>query len=132
MLAHQSQLLMSDVASDERLMNVLMEVEQLMSCLEEERQRHASEIQQLQDKLEMLDSNERLEILEERLKLTESELFCAVQRADRAELKASQLNEKSEYKIYKFIKIMGILLYIIFYVCQSPLFEYEIPPVTYP
>ncbi|XP_075221950.1 shootin-1-like isoform X2 [Lycorma delicatula] len=94
-LAHQSQLLMTEVASDDRLTNVLLEVEQLMSCLEEERHRHASELQQLQEKLDALESNDRLEILEQRLKLTESELVCAVQRADRAELQANQLSEKT-------------------------------------
>lgn len=96
-LAHQSQLLMTEVASDERLANVLLEVEQLMSCLEEERQRHAFELQQLQDKLDVVESNDRLDILEQRLKLTESELVCAIQRADRAELQVTKLSEKSKF-----------------------------------
>lgn len=100
---------MTEVASDDRLTNVLLEVEQLMSCLEEERHRHASELQQLQEKLDALESNDRLEILEQRLKLTESELVCAVQRADRAELQANQLSEKSKYLNFKNISYICMI-----------------------
>lgn len=48
MLAHQSQLLMTEVADDQRLLQVLLEVESLKRSLEEEQQKHATELQTLQ------------------------------------------------------------------------------------
>lgn len=47
-LAHQSQLLMCEVASDERLLQLLNEIENLKRNLEEEQQTFATQIQQLQ------------------------------------------------------------------------------------
>ncbi|XP_054290161.1 shootin-1-like isoform X1 [Macrosteles quadrilineatus] len=93
-LAHQSQLLMCDVAADQRLMQVVLEVENLKRSLEEEQQRHAAEIQALQEKLDERDGEAQLELLEEKLKLAEAELQCALQRAERAENMTEQLSDK--------------------------------------
>lgn len=86
-LAHQSALLMAEVGDDAngRLLAVLQEVESLKRSLEEEQQNHASHIQMLEEKLEEKESNVEFEIVEEKLKLAESELDMATQRAERAE-----------------------------------------------
>lgn len=47
-LARQSQLLMMDAASDEKIMKLLFEVEQLQSTLSEERLAHAEQLKDLQ------------------------------------------------------------------------------------
>ncbi|RZF32735.1 hypothetical protein LSTR_LSTR005928 [Laodelphax striatellus] len=47
-LAHQSQLLLLDAAADEKLVSVLQEVAHIKATLEEERNRHAQQIRQLQ------------------------------------------------------------------------------------
>jgi hypothetical protein len=47
-LARQSQLLMMDAASDEKIMKLLFEVEQLQRTISEERQEHAEQIKYLQ------------------------------------------------------------------------------------
>lgn len=47
-LARQSQLLMMDAASDEKIMKLLFEVEQLQRTLNEERQQHAEQLKDLQ------------------------------------------------------------------------------------
>uniref|UniRef100_A0A1B6LBC4 Uncharacterized protein n=1 Tax=Graphocephala atropunctata TaxID=36148 RepID=A0A1B6LBC4_9HEMI len=93
-LAHQSQLLMCEVAADQRLLQVVMEVENLKRTLEEEQQRHAAELQTLQEKLEEREGEAQLELLEEKLKLAEAELTCALQRAERAETVSHQLSSK--------------------------------------
>ncbi|PSN47488.1 hypothetical protein C0J52_13566 [Blattella germanica] len=91
-LKHQSTLLLADVIGDEKMMLLLQEVEVLKSSLEEEQQRHAAEIQDLQEKLEERESEAQLELLEEKLRLAESELQCALQRAEQAERESSQLS----------------------------------------
>ncbi|KAG8244276.1 hypothetical protein J6590_027973 [Homalodisca vitripennis] len=93
-LAHQSQLLMCEVAADQRLLQVVMEVENLKRTLEEEQQRHTAELQALQEKLEEREAEAQLELLEEKLKLAEAELTCALQRAERAEAVSQQLSSK--------------------------------------
>lgn len=47
-LARQSQLLMMDAASDEKIMKLLFEVEQLQRTLSQERQEHAEHLKDLQ------------------------------------------------------------------------------------
>jgi hypothetical protein len=47
-LKHQSALLLADVVGDEKLMLLVQEVEVLKRALEEEQQRHARELQELQ------------------------------------------------------------------------------------
>lgn len=47
-LARQSQLLMMDAASDEKIMKLLFEVEQLQRTLSQERQEHAEQLKDLQ------------------------------------------------------------------------------------
>lgn len=47
MLARQSQLLMMDAASDEKIMKLLFEVEQLQRTLSQERQEHMEQIKDL-------------------------------------------------------------------------------------
>jgi len=46
-LARQSQLLMMDAASDEKIMKLLFEVEQLQRTLSQERQEHMEQIKDL-------------------------------------------------------------------------------------
>lgn len=47
MLARQSQLLMMDAASDEKIMKLLFEVEQLQRTLSQERQEHMEQLKDL-------------------------------------------------------------------------------------
>lgn len=47
-LARQSQLLMMDAASDEKIMKLLFEVENLQRTLSQERQEHADHLKDLQ------------------------------------------------------------------------------------
>lgn len=93
-LKHQSTLLLADVVGDEKLMLLLQEIEVLKRTLEEEQQKHCAEIQELQDKLEEREGEAQLELLEEKLRLAESELQCALQRAEQAEKRSSQLISK--------------------------------------
>lgn len=92
-LAHQSSLLLAEVATDPdgRLLAVLQEVESLKRSLEEEQQRHVAHIQTLQEKLEERESNVEFEILEEKLKLADAELEMAVQRSECAERSVERL-----------------------------------------
>ncbi|KAL0109711.1 hypothetical protein PUN28_014620 [Cardiocondyla obscurior] len=92
-LAHQSALLMAEVVDDPngRLLSVLQEVESLKRALEEEQQNHACQVQILQEKLEEKESNVEFEIVEEKLKLAESELEVVVHRAERAEKSVEEL-----------------------------------------
>lgn len=53
----------------------------------------------IQDKLEERENEAQLELLEEKLKLAESELLCSLQRAERAETYSNQLNSKCKYKV---------------------------------
>jgi len=106
-LKHQSTLLLADIVKDEKMMHLVQEVEVLKRTLEEEQQRHRTEIQELQDKLEERETEPCLELVEEKLRLAESELQLAVQRAEQAEKRAmqfsskvSQLQEKLEAKAY--------------------------------
>jgi hypothetical protein len=45
----------------------------------------------LQDKLDEREAEAQLELMEEKLRLAESELHCALQRAEQAEKRSSQL-----------------------------------------
>jgi hypothetical protein len=45
----------------------------------------------LQDKLDEQEAEAQLELMEEKLRLAESELHCALQRAEQAEKRSSQL-----------------------------------------
>lgn len=94
-LAHQSALLMAEVGDDPngRLLTILQEVESLKRLLEEEQQNHASQVQLLQDKLEEKESNVEFEIVEEKLKLAESELELVLQRAEKAEKSMEDLED---------------------------------------
>lgn len=47
-LKHQSTLLLADMVGDEKLLHLVQEVEVLKRTLEEEQQRHMTEIQELQ------------------------------------------------------------------------------------
>lgn len=84
---------MAEVGDDPngRLLTILQEVESLKSLLEEEQQKHVSQIQMLQEKLEEKESNVEFEIIEEKLKLAESELEVVLQRAERAEITVEEL-----------------------------------------
>jgi chromosome segregation ATPase len=93
-LKHQSTLLLADIVKDEKMMHMVQEVEVLKRTLEEEQQRHMTEIQELQDKLEERETEPCLELVEEKLRLAESELQLAVQRAEQAEKRTMQLNSK--------------------------------------
>ncbi|VVC33452.1 Hypothetical protein CINCED_3A025823 [Cinara cedri] len=95
-LARQSQLLMMDAASDEKIMKLLFEVEQLQRTLSQERQEHAEQLKDLQEKLESQSESEQIELYEEKLKLTEAELLCSQQRAEIAESQVDELRKKLE------------------------------------
>ncbi|KAJ3643735.1 hypothetical protein Zmor_026427 [Zophobas morio] len=86
-LAHQSTLLLQGLSNEnqEEFMVLLQDVEELKRTLEDERNKHEEEINALQEKLEMAEKNSQVEVLEERLKLAESELQEALERADKAE-----------------------------------------------
>lgn len=92
-LAHQSSLLLAEVATDPdgRLLAVLQEVELLKRSLEEEQQRHVAQIQDLQEKLEERESTVEFEILEEKLRLADAELEIALQRSECAERNVQRL-----------------------------------------
>lgn len=87
-LAHQSTLILqglSENSDGEDCMMLLQEIEELKRTVEDERNKHEEEISLLQERLEDAQNNAQIEILEERLKLVESELQAANERADRAE-----------------------------------------------
>ncbi|XP_012255511.2 shootin-1 [Athalia rosae] len=104
-LAHQSSLLLAEVATDPdgRLLAVLQEVESLKRSLEEEQQRHVALIQGLQEKLEERESIAEFEILEEKLKLADAELEIAIQRSECAERSVARL-EKTVQELEEKVK----------------------------
>ncbi|KAF4533162.1 hypothetical protein B566_EDAN001704 [Ephemera danica] len=73
-LAHQSTLLLADIAGDERLQMLFLDIEGLKAKLEDETNRHSIQVQELQNKIFELQSENRIEVLEEQLKLAESEV----------------------------------------------------------
>ncbi|XP_050304369.1 shootin-1 [Anthonomus grandis grandis] len=88
-LAHQSNLLLQGLGDEngtDSLM-LLQEIECLKRTIEEERTKYEEELSILQERLEDQENNSHVEILEERLKLVESELQEALNRADVAEQK---------------------------------------------
>lgn len=93
-LARQSQLLMMDAASDEKIMKLLFEVEQLQRTLSHERQEHIEQLKDLHEKLESQSESEQIELYEEKLKLIEAELLCSQQRADIAESQVEALGKQ--------------------------------------
>ncbi|KAI5713980.1 hypothetical protein M8J76_009002 [Diaphorina citri] len=93
-LAHQSQLLMLEAMADERFMQLLTEIENLKAQLEDEQNRHDSEIQMLQEKLEERETEPYVEILEEKLKVIENELSIATEKYERAEQRLSELETR--------------------------------------
>ncbi|KAF0770342.1 shootin-1 [Aphis craccivora] len=93
-LARQSQLLMMDAASDEKIMKLLFEVEQLQRTLSQERQEHTEQLKDLHEKLESQSESEQIELYEEKLKLIEAELLCSQQRADIAESQVEELEKQ--------------------------------------
>ncbi|XP_022907757.2 shootin-1-like isoform X2 [Onthophagus taurus] len=85
-LAHQSTVLMQGINSDEGFDEMLLfEIEELKRTIEEERNKHNLEITALQDKLDQQESNSQVEILEERLKLVETELDHALKKLEETE-----------------------------------------------
>ncbi|KRT80246.1 hypothetical protein AMK59_8627, partial [Oryctes borbonicus] len=85
-LAHQSTVLLQGLNCEDGLdQTLLFEIEDVKRTLEDERNRHNLEIAVLQEKLEELETNSHTEILEERLKLLESELERALKTAEEAE-----------------------------------------------
>lgn len=85
---------MGEISSNETLVKVLMEVEDLKRKLEEETQSHMMDVQRLQEKLEFRETEAQLEIVEEKLRLVEEELQVALQRAEKAEDKQRELEAK--------------------------------------
>ncbi|XP_028129325.1 shootin-1 [Diabrotica virgifera virgifera] len=89
-LKHQSTLILQGLNESEGSDNYLLllqEIEDLKRTLEDERNKHDEEVTILQERLEDQDNNAQIEVLEERLKLVESELQTATERAERAEEK---------------------------------------------
>jgi hypothetical protein len=118
-LAHQSTLLLQGLNNEnqEEFLLLLQDVEQLKRSLEDERNKHEEEISLLQvgenrdwrpvciddflqEKLEMAEKNSHLEVVEERLKLAESELQAALERAEKAE-EALERAEKAEDALHE-------------------------------
>ncbi|XP_025197743.1 shootin-1 [Melanaphis sacchari] len=93
-LARQSQLLMMDAASDEKIMKLLFEIEQLQRTLNQERQEHIEQLKDLHEKLESQSESEQIELYEEKLKLIEAELLCSQQRVDIAESRVEDLEKQ--------------------------------------
>uniref|UniRef100_A0A8D8PWY4 Shootin-1 n=1 Tax=Cacopsylla melanoneura TaxID=428564 RepID=A0A8D8PWY4_9HEMI len=94
-LAHQSQLLMLEAMADERFAQLLTEIENLKSQLEDEQLKHRSEIEMLQEKLEDRETEPYVEILEEKLKVIENELSIAQEKNERAETRLMELESAS-------------------------------------
>ncbi|XP_059488652.1 shootin-1-like isoform X2 [Neocloeon triangulifer] len=90
-LAHQSALLMVDVAGNDRLMLLLQEVENLKAKLEEESNKHNEQVEELQFKISEMQSEGRVEALEEKLRLVETELECEQKKSARLEEKVQEL-----------------------------------------
>ncbi|KAL1490841.1 hypothetical protein ABEB36_013466 [Hypothenemus hampei] len=87
-LAHQSNLLLQGLTDDENgtdAIKLLQEIEILKRTIEEERTRYEDELSSLQERLDEQETNSHVEILEERLKLVETELEKANSRAEAAE-----------------------------------------------
>ncbi|RZC14245.1 shootin-1 [Asbolus verrucosus] len=85
-LKHQSTLLLQGFNSEnEEFILLIQEIEQLKRTMEEERGKYEDEINSLQEKLEIAEKNSQVEVLEERLKLAESDLQEALERAEKAE-----------------------------------------------
>lgn len=85
--------LISAVDTDDKVLRLFEEVENLKRTLEEERNQHALELFELQEKLESSETEAQLEIVEEKLKICESELEAAVKRAERAETECEDLKK---------------------------------------
>ncbi|XP_057667489.1 shootin-1 isoform X1 [Diorhabda carinulata] len=89
-LKHQSALIMQGLhesEDSEKSLLLFQEIEDLKRTLEDERNKFEEEISILQDRLDHQDQHAQIEVLEEQLKLVESELQAAKERADRAEEK---------------------------------------------
>ncbi|VEN40865.1 unnamed protein product [Callosobruchus maculatus] len=90
-LAHQSTLILQGLNENENsgdYMMLLQEIEDLKRTLEDDRNKYEEEISALQERLEEQSSfppDPQVEILEERLRLAESELAAAQKRAEEAE-----------------------------------------------
>nr|CAI5868101.1 unnamed protein product [Callosobruchus analis] len=90
-LAHQSTLILQGLNENENsgdYMMLLQEIEDLKRTLEDDRNKYEEEIGVLQERLEEQSSfppDPQVEILEERLRLAESELAAAQRRAEEAE-----------------------------------------------
>lgn len=91
---------MGEISSNETLVKVLMEAEDLKRKLEEETQNHILDVQRLQEKLEYREAEAQLEVVEEKLRLAEDDLQMALRRAEKAEEAQKELEEKG-YQIYK-------------------------------
>lgn len=87
---------MEEISSNETLVKVLLEVEDLKRRLEEEMQNHAAEVQRLQEKLEFKETEAQVEVLEEKLRLAENELQLAVKKAEQAEESSALLRQKGK------------------------------------
>ncbi|XP_065351188.1 shootin-1-like [Cloeon dipterum] len=90
-LAHQSSILLADVVGDERLMMLLQEVENLKAKLEEESSKHSGQIDELQAKINELQEEGKMEALEEKLRLAETELECEQKKNARLETRIKDL-----------------------------------------
>ncbi|KAL1138236.1 hypothetical protein AAG570_009925 [Ranatra chinensis] len=96
-LAHQSQLLLADASSSEKLITALLEIENITRKLEEEKSRHETELRQLQEKMAEEITVSDSEMLTERLKIIESELDCVIKRAERSEAHNEELLAKVKH-----------------------------------
>lgn len=98
---------MGEISSNETLMKVLMEAEDLKRKLEEETQNHILDVQRLQEKLEFRETEAQLEVVEEKLRLAEEDLQIALQRAEKAEEAQKELEAKGNDN--KLVSITTIL-----------------------
>ncbi|XP_066245816.1 uncharacterized protein PF3D7_1120000-like [Euwallacea similis] len=88
-LAHQSNLLLQGLNTDNGTdaLLLLQEIENLKRTIEDERAKYEEELSSLQERLEDEENDSHAEVLEERLKLVETELKEALARAEAAEQK---------------------------------------------
>lgn len=84
-LAHQSTLLLQGIAHDDDKVQFLQEIENLKRQLEDMTNKYERDIAHLQEKIEEHENDSQVEILEERLKIVESELQRTQEKAERLE-----------------------------------------------
>ncbi|CAH1100515.1 unnamed protein product [Psylliodes chrysocephalus] len=84
-LKHQNALVVNGNEDGGNYIMLIQEIEDLKKTLEDERNKYEEELSILQDRIEEQANNVQIKVLEERLKLVESEFQAAYERVSRAE-----------------------------------------------